>query len=67
MFDIRCLIYYVMIYDTRGISILGYERNYLGYGRKYERNYLGYGRKYERNYLGYGRKYERNYLTGIIK
>ena len=56
-----------MIYDTRGISILGYERNYLGYGRKYERNYLGYGRKYERNYLGYGRKYERNYLTGIIK
>ena len=39
MFD-RCLIYYVMIYDTRGISILGYERNYLGYGRKYERNYL---------------------------
>ncbi len=59
MFDIRCLIYYVMIYDTRGISILGYERNYLGY----ERNYLGY----ERNYLGYGRKYGRNYLTGIIK
>ena len=52
MFDIRCLIYYVMIYDTRGISILAYEMNYLGY---------------ERNYLGYGRKYERNYLTGIIK
>ena len=52
MFDIRCLIYYVMIYDTSGISILAYEMNYLGY---------------ERNYLGYGRKYERNYLTGIIK
>ena len=63
MFDIRCLIYYVMIYDTSGISILAYEMNYLGY----ERNYLGYGRKYGRNYLGYGRKYGRNYLTGIIK
>lgn len=28
-----------MIYDTSGISILAYEMNYLGYGRKYGRNY----------------------------